>query len=400
MFIGMKVLYIIGGAAKVLGSERVAIEIIKGLQGNGVEFVVITANKGPVNEVCNSLSVENHIVPFDFYVYKKANGKILNSLKQRVKCAKINHIDTKAMNTIESIVDISNIDLIHSNISRTLVGGRLSKKYGLPHVWGLQELRNGHYGLSLLKPHQIDWMNNHGTKFIAVSDAVQSNWIQGGLDKNKIIRIYNGIDADKYKGNMYMRAESHKGVSSRIRLVMMGSLCEAKGQHLLLEALHQIKNAENLFTVDFYGVGYGGEDDVYTRKLETMSEKYGLKTSFHGYVDNAFSELYKYDVGVVCSKGEAFGLSTLEYMCSGVNVIVSDTGANRELISSEQFGMIYHRDDIKDLAHCLELLIEQPYKTVESRKSLMEYAGSRFSLKKQLNSIIEVYEGLVNHQDN
>lgn len=396
----MKVLYIIGGAARVLGSERVAIETIKGLSGNGVEFVVITANKGSVNAICDVLSVENYVVPFDFYVYKKADGKILDFLKQRAKCVKLDYIDTKAMKTIESIVDMSSIDLIHSNISRTLVGGRLAKKYRLPHVWGIQELLDGHYGLSLLKPHQIDWMNNYSSKYIAVSDAVKNNWIQGGLDKNKIIRIYNGINVDKYKGNMELKAEHSTGVYSIIRLVMMGSLCEAKGQHLLLEALHQIGDAENIFTVDFYGCGYGGEEDAYTSKLKAMSEEYCLKTCFHGYVDNTVSELYKYDVGVVCSKGEAFGLSTLEYMCSGMYVIASDTGANRELISNEQFGMIYHRDDVNDLAHCLVLLTEQPYKMVESRNALIEYVNNKFSLKQQLNSIIEVYSGLVNLKDN
>ena len=70
----MKILYVIGGAKKAYGSERVAMDILKGItygSEDDIEFIVVTANYGPINELCKKHQIENYSLPFDFYVYKK-----------------------------------------------------------------------------------------------------------------------------------------------------------------------------------------------------------------------------------------------------------------------------------------------------------------------------------------
>lgn len=146
----MRVLYIIGGAKKAYGSERVAMNIVEKLSEQNINFVVVTANKGPVNKLCDELGIENHVVSFKFFVYKKQNNKIMDFVKRSIRYIQANIEDWKAMLKIESLVDMKDIDIIHSNLSRNLLGGKLAKKFNLPHVWHLQELYSGHYGLSLL----------------------------------------------------------------------------------------------------------------------------------------------------------------------------------------------------------------------------------------------------------
>ena len=193
----MKILYVIGGAKKAYGSERVAMDILKGItygSEDDIEFIVVTANYGPINELCKKHQIENYSLPFDFYVYKKEHNYFFDYIKRRLRLTLAVVKDFFAIKRIENVIDMNSIDLIHSNLSRTMLGARLAQKYNIPHIWHLQELLTGHYGLDLLMKNQIAWMNNHCNRFIAVSDAVKNSWIKGGINKNRIIRIYNGVN--------------------------------------------------------------------------------------------------------------------------------------------------------------------------------------------------------------
>ena len=47
------------------------------------------------------------------------------------------------------------------------------------------------------------------------------------------------------------------------------------------------------------------------------------------------------DVGLTCSRVECFGRVTVEYMMSGLCPIVSDSGANLEIVQDRKNGIIY-----------------------------------------------------------
>lgn len=53
-----------------------------------------------------------------------------------VRCALRNH---RALKVIENEVDLSSIDLIHTNSNRDGLGALINKKYGIKHVWHLRE---------------------------------------------------------------------------------------------------------------------------------------------------------------------------------------------------------------------------------------------------------------------
>ena len=80
----MKVLYIVGGEGNRYGSEIIAIDLISAGKRNGIEYVVVTANKGAVSEACDQLGIENYVVPFRFFVYKAMSNPILNLIKKTV----------------------------------------------------------------------------------------------------------------------------------------------------------------------------------------------------------------------------------------------------------------------------------------------------------------------------
>lgn len=264
------------------------------------------ANKGPVNVACDEIGVENYVVSFKFYVYKKTRAGMVDFIK---RCFRLLQADAAE-----------------------------------------------HYGLDFLKKKQVDWMNSHCEK----------------------------VDTSK---NFPFLVPGNKTYRSKIGVVMMGELCDAKGQHILLEVLHRLGDKSRLFSVHFYGTG----SNEYENNLKKLSMTYGLEVIFHGFVEDAASELYKYDVGVVCSKGEGFGLATLKYMCIGLCIIATDTGANRELITNESLGMIFCRDGVDMLAKFLERTIDEREAACIYGMNAKKYAEDHFTLDRQIKEIERIY---------
>lgn len=259
----IRVLYIIGGSGKRYGSEIVSMELMHNLKNRyGVDFTVITANDGVVNDYCRAEKIENYVIPFRDYVYKKIDFGAVNLLKWAIRMLQAEIADKIAIEKIKKKIVIKKIDIIQTNISRNLLGLKISKKYSIPHLWHLQEMTNEGYHLSFLKKNQIQLMNANTDLFVAISKIVKESWIQKGISIKKVNIIWNGIDTSRYKPIPY---ESKKidNEDKKIHVLMIGYMSEVKGQMELLKAFSEM-NSEQLsqFVVDFYGSG----DEKYIKK--------------------------------------------------------------------------------------------------------------------------------------
>lgn len=385
----MKVLYIVGGNGKGYGSEKVALTILKELRKRDVEFVVVTANNGVVNRYCNLNRIENHVIKNRFFVYAKEKNPVVNVIKRFLRLVPAYLTDLAAVSQLKQIVKMQDIDLIHTNLSRTLLGGRIARKYNIPHIWHIQEMYSSHYNVSLLYPDQIAWMNHHASRFLMISDAVKNDWVSAGIDQRKSVRIYNGIDTESIisKENYKMNCES-------IRIIMSGDVCEPKGQYLLIKAIAKLGENKKRIYLDIYGDG----KKEYIVSLKQIINELGVSVTFKGYSDDLPSLMKEYDVGVICSRSEGFGLATLEFMTAGLCVIVSDTGANQELIASEELGFVFKRNNVDELANILRYIIEHPAVIKEKGQRARERAIHDFTVEKFAQSVFQEYESLLRNE--
>ena len=347
----MHILYIVGGSGKGYGSERVAAELIAELTKQKlVSYTVITSQRGCVNRWCTQLRITNYVVPMKFYVYAKAKGRLTDTIKRAIRNMQADYTAGRAVKKIEHCVNMNTVDAIHTNLSRDLVGGMLSRKYGIPHVWHIQELYKSHYKLNLLKKNQIEWRNMHSSLFICVSDLVAAEWIEQGMDDKKVAVIKNGINSS------FIRQREDRN-DEWIRIVMSGEICEAKGQWILLQAVRLMdKDLRNKVKIDLYGGGKPAYLKIIKRNIRdwSMNDIVDMK----GYDPDVTSVLYKYDLGINASRGEAFGLSTIECMCAGLCVLASNTGSNPGIITDNVDGFMFdYNNAVVDLKNKLEYIV-------------------------------------------
>lgn len=384
----MKVLYIVGGEGKRYGSEIIAINLITAGRANGVDYVVVTASKGAVSETCDKLNIENYVIPFRFFVYKSMSSYILNFIKKTIWKIRAEYYTRRAIRIIEKSIDIKSIDLIHTNLSRDLLGGILAKRNNIPHVWHIQELFKAHYGLSFLKNKQLEWMSEHADKFIAISKTVANEWVENGLPREKVEVVYNGINLSDIDNKVDYTDDN------KLKLIMVGHIVPLKGQEKVIIALSKLsEEVKNNVIFDCYG---DGEKD-YLIKLKRLADDYNVNFTLKGYCSNIGGVLKDYDAGINYSKGEGFGLSTIEYMAAGICPIVVNTGANEELIKNNINGFVFEYDNHNEFSDLITRLYHDRKLINYVSNNARNDAISKYSIKKMEESIISIYESINNN---
>lgn len=387
----MNVIYIcnrveIGGATKAI------LSFIKNAKGIGLTPIVITPKKnGRVIKFCEKNNIECHYIKFYEIAYSFNTSKIKRIIKFmllpyfKLCNAIINNISLKKLN---KKVDLNNIDIVHTNVGRDDFGILISKKYNIKHVFHLREYGVDDYNCKYLRKDIYKYFNNYTNQFIAVSNSIKNFYILKGIDSNKINVIYDGINNDKIIRKDYIEDSNSKKIS----IVILSGISENKGQIQVIKALALIEK-EIRDNIDLYLYGNGNMEYINTLKEFIMSNELQKQVHFMGYCDDVYEKLNKYDIAITPSKSEAFGLVTIEYMFAGLPVIVSNTGANPEIIKDNESGLIFEYNNIENLKEKILYLYNNESVRLKLSKNAFLEANKRFTIDINTKNIKSLYSG-------
>lgn len=382
---------LICGSDHQYGSAKAAINLLK-MQDiyEDIRFIVCTQTYGVINEICSSNGILNYVVDYRYCVYSPEKNPIFSLAKRIIKQIIVYRHNTNAIKEIEKLIDMHSIDIIHTNMDRDLVGVALAEKFKIPHVMHLREYLKGHYNVKPLFSNQIKYIDNRTQYFIAISQAVKNNWRQFGLSVEKIVPIYDGVDTENIVPHDF-NIENED-----LHVIMCGDISVLKGEDQLISAISLLdaKVKKHIF-VDFFGEAK--KEKEYLLRLQKFVIEKNLEGNIHfcGYSDNIGKVLQNYEVGVVCSKNEGFGLATAEFMTAQLCPVVSDTGANVELVDNNRSGLIYKYNNISDLAKCLEYLYIHPLERKKMAKLARTKALKKFSNEENERNVYFLYKRIL-----
>lgn len=277
-------------------------------------------------------------------------------------------------------------DLVHTNASITAVGAMVSRAKRLPHVWHLREYGILDFGLY---PIFGKWyerlMYSMGDRFIAISGRMKEVFLDS-IPEEKITLSYDGIDASMYN---VMAEHRHE----RMQFVMVGVVCEAKGQLEAVKALALLRaqGYDACLTI------VGRIHPPYGEAIRQVVTENGMEdmVTLMGERDDVPEILSRMDVGLTLSRCEGFGRVTVEYMIQGLAVIASDTGANPEIVDDGITGLLYPYGDTAALADRMKELIDRradiPVMAARGRQRVMDH----FLSTKNTTEVYEIYKTLV-----
>lgn len=379
----MRVLHILSSDDQY-GSAKSFLELLgKEIQLKNIEPYVVIPCENRIAEFCKKNEVNFLAVDYEQFQIPKHDNILVFALKYMLHYLNYCIKNKKALKKIKEFALCNKIDVIHTNSSVIDLGAELYNELAIPHVWHLREFGKEDFNFYSLKRNTIRYMNCNTSQFLCISEAMKKNWIEKGLDKNKIIVVCHGVDASKFI------EKANCSSLGKVNGVMCGSFSKGKGQHILIEALNQLNEVEkNNIHVDFYGKAEGNYYEECAKKIDEYNLRNIVKIK--GFASDINEKLMRYNVGFNCSKAEAMGRVTIEYMLSGLCPVVSKSGANIEIVGDNNCGLLYENGE-KGLTEVLRYLINNQGIIFEYAQKSSKIAEEKYDANKNIEKIIEVF---------
>lgn len=353
-------------------------------EDENIEPIVLTKRNNRINVRCNEAEIENYSYWYSDIMAGAAYSNILLRIaKHIVKYLLFLMGNISKIGVLKCGINFDEIDMVHTCHNRNDIGAYIAKKLKVPHIWHIREFGNEDYRVCVYKRNYIQYMNHNADYFVAISEAVKLKWIEKGIDENRLRVVYNGVDSQIFY------PDRHE-VKEKIRVAISSRVQPAKGQMQLVKAFSIMQEKDrHRFEVDIIGNAYSD----YKVQIEKIISEEHLEEIVHfkGHSSQLSEMIRQYDIGVICSKAEAFGRVTVEYMLSGLAVIASDTGANSELVIDGKSGLLYKYGNEKDLCDKLLYLSRER----KEMKKLQEKGRARalqlFTKELYYNGMKEIY---------
>ncbi len=232
---------------------------------------------------------------------------------------------------------------------------------------------------------------------IAISESIRRFAIEvEGAPADKITVVHYGIDFawlnddDIASARQQLRADLGLGADALL-LGMVCRLVEQKGIPYALEAIRRIKTQHA--SAQFVVAGDGEK----AGELRRLASALGIADRVHwlGWRGDAADLMAAFDVLLVPSLWEGFGLVLLEAMARRVPVIASRVSAIPEVIVHGETGILIEPRDVDGLAQAMTRLLND--------RALRKYMGllgaarleERFSVERMVAGTIAVYQGVL-----
>ena len=226
------------------------------------------------------------------------------------------------------------------------------------------------------------------------------------LSKEKKLRvIFRGINIDYYnpKNISVLKQEKLKKEwdlsSNEFTILLPGRLTYWKGQEKFVESLNIL--IEDYNTINFQAIILGSDQGrkVYSKKLINLVERYNLnkKVKFIQHCKEMPLAYSLSDVVVSASiEPEAFGRVSVEAQSMTKPIIASNIGGSKETIINKKTGFLYKFDDPRELAKCLNTVIQLSQDELklmgnEGRKNI----SKKFDVETMCQSNLKEYKRLL-----
>ena len=227
---------------------------------------------------------------------------------------------------------------------------------------------------------------------ICISEFEKNTALSHGIcEPGKLHVIYNGIDFDE---ECVERSKpwDMMGIPDNAFVVgTVGRLATQKAPDVFVKAASVIKKRipEAFFVI----VG----DGLNRKDTEKLVREYGLSDCFliTGWVNNPFNYICSFDVAMLMSRWEGFGLVLPEYMLIRKPIVASNVDAIPEIIQDGVNGLLVEREDYYAAAEAVVRLHDDP----ALREYLVENEGKivkdRFNVERTAREHRDLFMKLV-----
>ncbi len=281
-------------------------------------------------------------------------------------------------------IDVKDIDIIHMHWGKELNLAGLAKWFSRrkPILFYTR-----HMGITRSKKDFVHrFFYRQVNRVLTISKQVEKEVHAFlPLGREQVTLLYLGV-ADKTVEQVDCSGLPESIKKSQFKIALFGRIEYGKGQHILIDAMAQLVSKKLDVSASLVGQVM---DNRYFDKLKQSVIKYKLDkhVSHLGFVDNAMAVMPCFDVVVLLTYCETFGLVLVEAMRAGVAVVGTDAGGVPEIIKHEKTGMLIPAGDAVALAKVLtELYFDKELKQRLARAG-KNRADRKFNEQQHFNKL-------------
>lgn len=373
---------------KMYGAQISFYNLLKDLLNLGVEPFVVVSEKWELTEKLEQLGINVLITPiYEFFTsVDGAYGEYHDSERQK----KQNEISFEKM---KNYFIANGVELVHMNTRFCgLLGAKVAKDLNLPYIFHIREFLKEDFGLVFKDEKIADEIIGGSDCIIAISKSIKES-LEESYSNSDIRLVYNGLSLEKYSHPVCKRFDN-----DIVKIAIVGRVISHKGQLGAIKAIEFIVKNTNHTNVVLKIVGIRpNEMTEYELQLVEYVKSHMLEdyVEFVPFTDNVELELADCDIGLTCSKMEAFGRVTVEYMLSHLLAVGANSGGTPEIITNKTSGLLYDEGNSRSLAECIIWAMENPEESNTIINNGHEKAIHEYSTLRNAQEIHSIYKELL-----
>lgn len=228
-------------------------------------------------------------------------------------------------------------------------------------------------------------------KIVCISEAERESALKEHIARqDKLELIPNGIDISTVRDAIPIRRDE-LGISDTAFVVgMIGRISPQKAPDTFIRAAKKIH--ERIPDSAFIIVGDGLE----RKEIEAFAEAHGLHLYVTGWTDWPYSYLKVFDVALLLSRWEGFGLAIVEYMAAEKNVVASRVDAIPTLIDDRVDGLLVEVDNAEDVCDKVLWLHEHPEEAARMREAALKKVMRDYDIGRVVDQHVNLFVKLCN----
>ena len=229
---------------------------------------------------------------------------------------------------------------------------RISEALNIPFTVKARGADIHHWGEEKGCVEQLLEAADKAAGLLAVSGALKDDMIALGMDADKIMVHYTGLDQERFKPRDRLAEKERLGIDGAA-ILSVGALIPRKNQALLIAALPQLADVSLLLA---------GEGEM-EREYRALARRLGVadRVRLLGNVphDDLPGLYAAADVMALVSSSEGLANAWVEALACGTPVVASNVGGAPELIRSDDAGRIVAQD-VAAIVAATRALLDNP----------------------------------------
>lgn len=289
---------------------------------------------------------------------------------------------------LAKFIDEKNIDIIHfhwtKDINVVVLAKLLSKKK--PQI---VQTRN-----MTMTRFKDDFYHRWLYKNISMMHAVTYQ-VKAQLEKfipsdirPQIQMVYMGCEASNVNPIRIEELRQTYNLQGSFVVGIVGRIEEGKGQYLVIEAIAKLNNPY------IKGVIVGHTmDEHYLHQLKQKALALGVDQQivFTGFTKEVNEHMRLFDVNVLATPKETFGLVVIEAMANKICMIATNKAGPLEIINDGVDGLLFERNS-DDLASKIKMLYDDKDLKLKLADAGQQKAEKEFDKTTQLNKLYHILE--------